>query len=75
MVLSLALSSPGLASGVEDVTVAVLVTSVPGETDSNFTCSVKLEVPTPKEGLEHETVPVPPTAGVVHDQPLALVRD
>ena len=48
----------------------MLESTVPAATDgSTFTTSVKTALPTPKLALEQETVPLAPTAGVVHDQP------
>ena len=43
--------------------------------DSTVTTSVKTASPTPSDGLEQEMVPVPPTAGVVHDQPAGDASD
>ncbi len=54
---------------VEELMVAVFDRTVPAAVDgATSTTSVKKSTVTPKEELLHETVPVPPTAGVVHDQ-------
>jgi len=60
-----------LLSGVLEVTVAVLLrVEAAGTVGSTATVSVKTELPTANEGFEHETVPLSPGAGVVHDHPL-----
>jgi hypothetical protein len=43
--------------------------------ESNFTVSVKTLLPTANEGFEHDTVPVPPTAGVVQLHPVTAGRE
>src|SRR5712671_4075836 len=70
VVVALALSLPGFPSGVEEVTVAVLLRTVAaGTVGATLTVRVKVPLPTEKDGLEHETVPGSPGAGVVHAQP------
>ena len=71
VVVAVPLSLPGFPSGVLEVAVAVLVRVEPAATvGATLTVSVKTELPTANEGFEHETVPLSPAAGVVHDQPL-----
>ena len=61
---------PEFPSGVLEVAVAVLLRVVPaGTVGATATVSVKTELPTANEGFEHETVPLSPASGVVHDQP------
>ena len=61
---------PAFGSLVKELTVAVFDSTVPPAVPaSTFTTSVKKSTVTANEELVHETVPVPPTAGVVHDQP------
>jgi hypothetical protein len=55
---------------VVDDTVAVFEITVPMVTAGDTaTVSVKAALPTPIDAFEHETVPPPPAAGVVQDQP------
>ena len=56
---------------VDDATVAVLLIVEPaGTVGATATVSVKTELPsTDTDGFEHETVPLSPASGVVHDQP------
>jgi hypothetical protein len=64
------LSLPGFGSVVLDAAVAVFDSTVPALTAaSTVTVSVKTALPTPNDGFEQDTVPLAPTAGVVHDQP------
>jgi len=71
VVVAVLLSLPGFPSGVEEVTVAVLlIIELAATFGSTLTVSVKTELPTANEGFEHETVPLSPGAGVVHDHPL-----
>ena len=72
VVVAVALSLPGLGSGVGDETVAVLERTVPPGTDEP-TATVKVKTaPLPRKlPAEQLTVPPAPTAGVVHDQPPA----
>ena len=69
LVVAVLLLLPGLPSGV--VTAAVLLIMVPpaivGDTAK---VSVKTELPVANAGLEHETMPLSPGAGVAHVQPL-----
>jgi hypothetical protein len=70
VVVAVPLSLPGFPSGVLEVAVAVLLIVEPAATvGATATVSVKTELPTANEGFEHETVPVSPASGVVHDQP------
>ena len=72
VVMAVLLSLPGLLSGVLEVAVAVLLRIVPAVTvGATATVSVKTELPTANEGFEHETVPLSPASGVVHDHPLS----
>jgi len=76
MVVAVPLSSPGLPSGVDDVTVAVLLITEPGvKLDAALTVRVKTALPTGKDRLEHVTVPGSPTSGALHDQPAGLLKD
>src|SRR5687768_11694202 len=60
----------GVGSVVAEVTLAVLVRIVPPATDApTLTVSVKAAFPMAMLALVHVIVPVPPTAGVTHDQP------
>jgi len=71
VVVAVPLLLPGFPSGVLEVAVAVLLRVEPaGTVGATATVSVKTELPTAKEGFEHETVPLSPAAGVVHDHPL-----
>lgn len=68
-VLAFAELLPGVVSVVDAVMLAVAET-VPVNVDATATINVKFAVPL--EGYDarlHVTVPLPPTAGVVHDQP------
>ena len=76
VVVAVPLSLPGFPSGVLEVAVAVLLRIVPaGTVGATATVSVKTELPTANEGFEHETVPLSPAAGVVHDQPLTSGKE
>lgn len=69
VLFAVALSLPGLASVVADVTVAVLVSTVPPVTAApTLTTSVNTALPIGIDANEHDTVPPAPTTGVVHDQ-------
>src|SRR5258705_13928336 len=73
VVVAVLLSLFGFPSGVLEVTVAVLLRVVPAATvGATATVSVKTELPTANEGFEHETVPLSPASGVVHDHPTTL---
>ena len=70
VVVAVALSLLGFPSGVEEVAVAVLLRTVAaGTVGATLTVRVKVSLPTENDGLEHETVPGSPGAGVVHAQP------
>src|SRR5689334_21054241 len=76
VVVAVALSFPGVGSVVAEPVTAVLVTVELGASEpSVFTTSVNTELPGVRINAEQETVPVPPTAGVVHDQPPGLVSE
>src|ERR1041385_2345929 len=76
VVVAVALSLPGEPSGVDDVMVAVFeIIELGVEVDETVTFRVKTEVPTLKDGLEQEIVPLSPSSGVVHDQPGTLLSD
>ena len=76
VVVAVALSLPGEPSGVDDVMVAVFeIIELGVEVDETVTFRVKTEVPTLKDGLEQEIVPLSPASGVVHDQPGTLLSD
>src|SRR4051812_32792349 len=76
VVVAVPLPLAPFGSEVVDVAVAVLVMTVPFATPApTATVSVKTALPVPMLGFEQETVPVPPTAGVVHDQPPGLDSD
>jgi hypothetical protein len=66
-----ALSFSELTSGVLELTVAVLVNSVPGEvSEGTWPTSVKTSpLVTGRLAFEQETLPPAPTAGVEHVQP------
>ncbi len=69
VVVAVAELLPGVGSLVEELTVAVFDSTVPAAVDgATSTTSVKKSTVGANEELVHETVPVPPTAGVVHDQ-------
>ena len=69
-VVAVALLLPGLLSADAVVTEAVLASTVPaGVAASTPTTSVNTALPAGSVAIVHVTVPVPPTAGVVHDQP------
>jgi hypothetical protein len=56
---------------------ALLHSCAPSEADDG-SCTTNVNeavVPTVIEAIEHDTVPVPPTAGVVHVQPVGLASD
>ena len=58
------------------MTVAVLDRIVPPAVEGlTLTTRVKTALPTASDGLAQEMVPVPPTAGVVHDQPAPAESD
>ena len=72
VVVAVPLLLPGFPSGVLEVAVAVLLRVVPaGTVEPTATVRVKTELPIAKEGFEHETVPLSPASGVVHDHPPA----
>ncbi len=69
-VVAVALLLALLLSPVFDVTVAVLLRTVPAATDgATAVVSVNTALPTANDTFEQDTVPVAPTAGVVQDQP------
>ena len=71
VVVAVPLLLPGFPSGVLEVAVAVLLRVEPAATvGATATVNVKTELPTANEAFEHETVPLSPAAGVVHDHPL-----
>jgi len=67
----------GLGSTVAELTVAVFEITVPlGVVEATFTTRVKTaDSATATDAFVQDTVPVPPTAGVVHVHPAAAVRD
>ena len=65
---------PLFPSEVAEETVAVLVSPAVTEAPT-CTVSVKTALLTPSEAMEQETLPLAPTAGVVHDQPPGEDRD
>src|SRR5689334_14033179 len=71
VVVAVAVLLAPLESAVVDVAVAALVMTVPFASDgSTATTSVKTAfAPAARVATEQLTGPVPPTAGVVHDQP------
>src|SRR5688572_7654928 len=70
VVVATALSLPGFGSVVAEVTVAVLLITVASKVDAmTLTTSVNTALPMVMLGVLHEIAPVPPTEGVVHDQP------
>jgi hypothetical protein len=72
VVVAVPLSSPEFPSAAAEVAVAVFVRTVPAVTDGSTATTRVKSTPglvTAKEGLEQETFPVAPTAGVVQDQP------
>jgi len=70
VVVAVPLSLPGFRSVVVEEAVAVFVMTVPSATPApTLTSSVKTAVPIVMLGLEQDTVPAAPTAGVVQDQP------
>src|SRR5215212_7313750 len=72
VVVAVAELFPGVGSAVTDTMVAVLVMMVPPATEpSTATTSVKTLLPVVTEAFVQVIVPVPPTAGVAHDQPAA----
>ena len=76
VVVAVPLSLPGLGSAVEDVAVAVLLSTVPaGTLGSTATFRVNTGLDAASEGFVHVTVPAEPTGGVVHDQPAAGASD
>ena len=76
VVVAVALSLPGVGSGVVDAAVAVFESTLPPATfAATLTTSVNAALPTAIEALLHETVPLAPTAGVVHDQPAGVTCD
>ena len=73
---AVALLFAGLGSLIAELTVAVSLIAVPAAVPAvTVTITVKLAVPAAKLGLEQVMVPVPPTAGVVHDHPAAAATD
>ena len=74
LVVALLLLLPGLPSG--EVAVAGLVRLVPAAiVGATATVSVKTELPSANEELEHEMVPLSPASGVVQTQPLTSVKE
>src|SRR4029453_1870146 len=70
VVVSVAERSLVSGSGVVDVRVTVLLSTVPpATTGSTVTVRVKTALPTPRLGIEQLTVPPEPVGGVEHDQP------
>jgi hypothetical protein len=70
VVVAVPLSFPVFGSVVADVTVAVLLSTVPAAVGaSTFTTRLKTAFPAAKLGIVQEIGPAAPTAGVVHDQP------
>src|SRR6185436_713668 len=75
-VAALPLLLAGSGSAVDEAAVAVLVSSVPPMTPvSTFTINVNTESPAGTEGFVQWTVPVPPTGGVVQDQPAGAASE
>jgi hypothetical protein len=74
VVVAVPLLFPGTRSEVAAETVAVFVI-MPLVPASTLTMSVNTAPPTASEAVEQDTVPVDPTAGVVHDQPAGDVSD
>src|SRR5262245_40466486 len=75
-VVAVALLLVGSGSVVVLLTSAVLLRVEPdARAGSTRTTRVKTAMPTAKLGLVELTVPVPPTAGVVEDQPPGAVKD
>lgn len=67
---------PGVGSVVAELTVAVSLSTVAaGTADPTLTTNVKLALPGARLAMVELTVPVPPTAGVVLDQPPGEVRE
>ena len=65
-----------VGSGVVDVAVAVLESTVPDVTEaSTLTTSVNDALPIARLAMLHETVPFEPTAGVVQVQPPGAERE
>jgi hypothetical protein len=63
-------------SAIAEFTVAVSLIAVPAAVPAfTFRAIVKLAAPAAKLGSVQVIVPVPPTAGVVHDQPAAGLTD
>jgi hypothetical protein len=76
VVVAVLLSLPVFGSGVDDATVAVLLSTVPvGTLALTATTRVKVPVPTFTEAFVQLTVPPEPTGGVVHDQPAAELSE
>ncbi len=76
VVSAVALSLPGAGSAVVEVTVAVLLSTVPLATPApTWTVTVKTALPTAKVAAEQETVPLAPTAGVVQLHPAGAETD
>ena len=68
-VVAVADSLPGAGSAVAELTVAVSTIIVGGAAASTVTTRLNTAGPPVKLALVQVTVPVAPTAGVVHDQP------
>jgi hypothetical protein len=76
VVVAVAELLPGVGSVVADAAVAVLVISVPAAVfDATRTASVNCALPAARLGFEHDTVPLAPTAGVVHVQPAGALSE
>jgi hypothetical protein len=70
VVVSVSLLFAPFGSVVADDAVAVFDSTVPfASVESALTVSVKTALVTPRVAIEQLTVPMPPTAGVVQDQP------
>jgi hypothetical protein len=70
-VVAVPLSFPVSASDVAEEAVAVFERTVPAANDGSIATS-RVKTPlllTPSDDVEHDTVPLAPTAGVVQDQP------
>ena len=73
---AVALLLAGLGSVVDELAVAVSFIAVPAAVPAfTVTTTVKLAVPGAKLGLVQVIRPVPPTDGVVHDQPAGNVTE
>jgi len=76
LVVAVPVLLPGLGSGVVEPAVAEFVITVPfGTPGPTKTTSVNTLLPGANEGLVQLTVPVPPTAGVVHVHPAGVASE